>query len=234
MTLRQVLAALKSLGDEARRAHNTKAGAPDNQYGVKLGDIRTLAKTLKTNHTLALSLWDTGNVDAQLLATLLILPKALSADELDTLTRTVTCSQVADWLNAYVVKDHPEKDHLRARWMRSKDRWALRAGWNLTAGCVTKNAGDLDLPALLDRIENEMPKAKPEVQWTMNSTLAAIGIHHAKHRARAIAIGEQLGIYRDYPVSKGCTSPFAPIWINEMVRRQGKVAATSASPRRRG
>ena len=34
-------------------------------------------------------------------------------------------------------------------------------------------------------------------------------------------IGEKLGIYRDYPVSKGCTSPFAPIWINEMVRRQG-------------
>ncbi len=36
-----------------------------------------------------------------------------------------------------------------------------------------------------------------------------------------IAIGEMLGIYRDYPVSKGCTSPFAPIWIGEMVRRQG-------------
>jgi hypothetical protein len=37
---------------------------------------------------------------------------------------------------------------------------------------------------------------------------------------RAIAIGEKAGVYRDYPVSKGCTSPFAPIWINEMVRRQ--------------
>ncbi len=24
-----------------------------------------------------------------------------------------------------------------------------------------------------------MPKAKPEVQWTMNNTLGAIGIHHA-------------------------------------------------------
>ncbi|MFL2433585.1 MAG: DNA alkylation repair protein, partial [Vicinamibacterales bacterium] len=23
-----------------------------------------------------------------------------------------------------------------------------------------------------------------------------------------------------YPTSKGCTSPFAPIWINEMVGRQ--------------
>jgi hypothetical protein len=39
--------------------------------------------------------------------------------------------------------------------------------------------------------------------------------------ARALAIGEALGIYRDYPVSKGCTSPFGPIWINEMVKRQG-------------
>jgi hypothetical protein len=27
------------------------------------------------------------------------------------------------------------------------------------------------------------------------------------------------GIYRDYPVSKGGTSPFAAIWINAMVNR---------------
>ena len=40
-------------------------------------------------------------------------------------------------------------------------------------------------------------------------------------RERALAIGETLGVYRDYPVSKGCTSPFAPIWINAMVSRQG-------------
>ena len=40
-------------------------------------------------------------------------------------------------------------------------------------------------------------------------------------RKRAIAIGEKLGVYRDYPVSKGCTSPFAPIWIDYMVSRQG-------------
>jgi hypothetical protein len=35
-------------------------------------------------------------------------------------------------------------------------------------------------------------------------------------------MGEKMGIYRDYPVSKGCTSPFAPIWINEMVGRMEK------------
>ena len=78
--------------------------------------------------------------------------------------------------------------------------------------------------SFLDRIESEMANAAPEVQWTMNGTLAQIGIHFAKHRKRAIAIGEKLGIYRDYPCSKGCTSPFAPIWINAMVSRQASTA----------
>ena len=75
--------------------------------------------------------------------------------------------------------------------------------------------------ALLARIESEMAGAPPEAQWTMNMTLATIGIHFPKHRKRAVAIGEMLGIYRDWPVSKGCTSPFAPVWIQAMVSRQG-------------
>jgi 3-methyladenine DNA glycosylase AlkD len=105
--------------------------------------------------------------------------------------------------------------------MATDDRWAARAGWSLTAERVVKSPDGLDPSALLDRIESEMADAAPEVQWTMNNTLATIGIHAPKLRKRAIAIGEKLGIYRDYPVSKGCTSPFAPIWINAMVSRQG-------------
>jgi len=66
-----------------------------------------------------------------------------------------------------------------------------------------------------------MGGAAPEAQWTMNSCLAEIGIHFAQHRERALAVGEQLGVFRDYPTSKGCTSPFAPIWITALVARQG-------------
>jgi 3-methyladenine DNA glycosylase AlkD len=128
---------------------------------------------------------------------------------------------VAEWLIAYVVKQHADKEALRQKWMADDDRWAARAGWSLTAERVVKSPEGLDLPALLDRIESEMADADPEVQWTMNSALAEIGIHFPKLRKRAIAIGEKLGIYRDYPVSKGCTSPFAPIWINAMVSRKG-------------
>lgn len=221
MTVDEILAQLESLGNDARRAHNTKAGAPSNQFGVKLGDIRAMAKSIKTDHALALKLWDTGNVEAQLLATLIIKPRSLSAGELDRLTRTTTCAQVADWLNANVVAQHPEKEMLREKWMMAKDRWAARAGWNITASRVNQGADGLDLPALLDRIEKEMPRAVPEVQWTMNNTLGAIGIHHPKHRKRAVAIGEQIGLYRDWPVSKGCIPPYVPVWVEAIVKRGG-------------
>ena len=221
MTLEEALRQLESLGDAGVRAQNAKRGAGDNQFGVKRGDVRNLANTIKTNHELALSLWKTGNIDAQFLATLLIKVHLLSVDEMERMVRSVTFDWVADWLHSYVVKVHADKEALRKEWMTSDDRWATRAGWQLTAGRVAKSAEGLDLAALLDRIEKEMAAAAPEVQWTMNSCLAEIGIHFPKHRKRAIAIGEKLGIYRDYPCSKGCTSPFAPIWINEMVRRQG-------------
>jgi 3-methyladenine DNA glycosylase AlkD len=225
-TLEQALKQLESLGTEAVRKQNAKWAAGGiqpgaTQFGVKHGDIRSLAKTIGPDRGLALSLWETRNVDAQLLAVLLVRPKDLSADEVDRLVRSITFGWVADWLVNYVVKPHADKEALRQKWMADDDRWAARAGWSLTAERVAKSPDGLDLPALLDRIESVMGTADPAAQWTMNSALAEIGIHNPKLRKRAIAIGEKLGVYRDYPVSKGCTSPFAPIWISAMVSRKG-------------
>jgi len=220
-TLEDTLAQLKALGNDKVRAHNKKDGAGDKQFGVKLGDIRKIAAKIKSNDPLAMALWDTGILDARLLAILLIKPQKLTRDELDKMVRSVDFVQVADWFNSYVVKSHPDKESFRQSWMDDKDRWAARAGWSLTSERINKSPEGLDTVALLDRIESEMGGAAPEVKWTMNFCLAGIGINFPELRKRAIAIGEKLGAYRDYPVSKGCTSPFAPIWINEMVRRQG-------------
>lgn len=223
-TIKDLLTQLESKGNESRRKHNTKFGAPQNQFGVKSGDIRAIAKKIKAKpdekHALALKLWETGNVDAQFLAALLFNPKSLTAKDLDTLTRSTSFSHVADWLNAYIVAQHPEKDALRLKWMKDKNPWAARAGWNLTASAITKGTSEDNPEALLTRIEKELAKAKPEIQWTMNNTLAAIGIKHANLRKRALAIGEKIGLYKDWPVSKGCIIPYVPVWVEAMVKRK--------------
>src|SRR6516164_2614657 len=110
MTLNETLKQLKALGNEAVRKQNAKWGAGDNQFGVKHGDIRVLAKKIQSNPELAMPLWETGNVDAQLLATLLIKPKSLSAEMVDRMVRSISFAHVADWLTAYVVKQHSDKE----------------------------------------------------------------------------------------------------------------------------
>ena len=227
MNREETLQQLAALGNEKVRARNRKLGAGDNQFGVQMGDLRKVAAKIKKDHALALALWETGNLDARLLAVLVSEPQRLAAAELEAMVRAATFGWLADWLNAYVVKEHPGKEALRQKWMAPDTlrepggTWLARAGWSLTSGRINASPEGLDLPALLDRIEAEMPLAAPETQWTMNNCLAGVGIHFPELRERAIAIGERLGIFRDYPVSKGCTSPFAPIWIREMVRRKG-------------
>ncbi|WP_264537685.1 DNA alkylation repair protein [Flavobacterium sp. N1736] len=85
---KEILAQLKSLSNEKMIIHNKKFGAGDNQFGVKMGDIRALAKKIKTNHELALELWNTENVDARFLAILIIDPKKLSHDEINRLVKS--------------------------------------------------------------------------------------------------------------------------------------------------
>lgn len=223
MTTTELLSRLEALSNPTMKAHQIKAGAEESRlFGVKTGDIRTLAKKIKTNHSLGLELWKTRNHDARLLAILIMKPALLSVDELNEMAAELDLDWVADWFNSYLLKDTPHREQLRELWLKSENKWQARCGWSLLASKIAKGADGIDLEKVLDRIEREMPNAAPAVQWTMNFALAYTGIHHPAFRNRALEIGEKLGIYKDYPVSKGCTSPFAPIWINEMVSRQEK------------
>lgn len=217
MTLDQVMAELVTLEDPRMRAVNERHG---DDHGVNLTKLRALAKRLKVQHGLAVELWETGDTAARLLALLISRPKEFERDELDRMLRQARAPKVQDWLVNYVVKKSPHAEELRAAWFADPDPAVASAGWALTSERVAKSPEGLDLPALLDTIEAEMKDAPDRLQWAMNTCLAQIGIVHPEHRARALAIGERLAVLKDYPTPPNCTSPYAPAWINEMVRRR--------------
>ncbi len=221
MTVNEILTQLESLGDDARRKHNVKAGAPENQFGVKLGDIRPIAKKIKTDHELALKLWETGNVEAQLLATLIIKPKSLSANELDALTRSTTCA--GGRLAERVCRRTTSRQGSAAREVDDGEGPLGRPrGLELHRQPREQGKCCRPRPAGATRSHRERDAegaARGPVDHEQHT--GAIGIHHPQHRKRAIAIGEKIGLYRDWPVSKGCTPPYVPVWVDEMVKRQG-------------
>lgn len=215
-TLEDVMGELAGLEDPRIREVNQRHGG---DHGVNLTRLRGIAKRLKTQHDLALRLWATGDTAARLLAALVCRPKAFSAGELDTMVRDIGSAKLLDWFVVNMVKPGRHAEDLRVGWKDGTDLVG-RAGWSLTTERVARSAEGLDLEALLDQIEQEMKQAPARKQWAMNHCLAEIGIHHPQHRARAMAIGERLAVLIDYPASPGCTPPYAPLWIAEMVRRR--------------
>jgi 3-methyladenine DNA glycosylase AlkD len=216
-TVAEVMAELAALEDPRIREVNARHG---DDHGVNLGKLRAVAKRLKTQQELARELWETGDTAARLLATLICRPRAFEREELDVMVRQARTPKVHSWLVNYVVKKNPHAEELRVVWLADPDSAVASAGWELTTERVAKKPEGLDLPGLLDTIEAEMKDAPDQLQWAMNHCLAQIGIEHAEHRARAVDIGERLEVLKDYPTPPNCTSPFAPIWIAEMVKRQ--------------
>src|SRR5690625_5144864 len=104
--------------------------------------------------------------------------------------------------------------------MTDVDEDVAAAGWTLTSYLVAKGANNLNISGLLDRIEEQMQQTPDRLQWAMNECLANIGIHYPEYRARVIKIGERLAVLKDYPTPPNCTSPYAPVWIEEMVARK--------------
>lgn len=216
-TLDDVMAELASLEDPRIREVNQRHG---DDHAVNLTKLRAVAKRLKKNHDFALQLWGTGDSAARLLALLICRPKELSAAQLDAMLRQARTRKVHDWLVGYVVRKGPHAEELRVAWLDDADPVVAAAGWALTADRVVTTPEGLDLPGLLDVIEAQMADAHERLQWEMNTCLAQIGIDSPDLRARALDIGERLGVLRDYPTPPNCTSPFAPQWIGEMVRRK--------------
>lgn len=216
-TVGQVLAELKALEDPKILAVNARHG---DDHAVNLTKLRGLAKRLKKQPDLARELWATGDSAARLVAILVTRPKEYSATEYDEMLRDARTPKVRDWLLNYLIKKSPHAEELRLRWFEDSDVEVAAAYWDLTAERVVKKPEGLDLDTLLDLIESEMGEAAERLQWTMNTCLAQIGIHHPDFRVRAVEIGERLEVLKDYPTPPNCTSPYAPIWINEIASRQ--------------
>ena len=225
MSFDEVYAQLEAWGSEKRRAMYTRGGAGES-FGVLLGNLRGLAKQLKRDHPLALRLWATGNVDAMIMATMLLDPDQLSEAEATAMVEALTYHPLVDELTYTVLADAPFAETLRLRWMDAPEELLGRAGWDLVIARLQRGQlQGLDFDALLQKIEAEVKSAPKRKQDAMNRTLCEIGIRFPEWTQRCVALGERLGrLDPNECVPKGCTSSYAPEWIAAGIRlRQARV-----------
>ena len=187
---------------------------------TNLGDLRKIAKTIKTDQDLAMELWSTGKFYPRLLATLIMDNKGISQDLINTLDKDMhdhpfdERNQLMDWLMANQLMKNKKTTALIESWENSHSALQRRVFWYYQARLRwTGQTPPANTPELLTKIEANIAKEEPAVQWAMNFTAGWIGVYEKQFRTRCVDIGEKTGLYKDEMVSKGCTPNYLPAFI---------------------
>jgi 3-methyladenine DNA glycosylase AlkD len=133
-------------------------------------------------------------------------------------------SQLLDWTIANVIMKKSPLKAEASRWRLDPSLIKQRVYWSVQARSVRPANEELN-EELLSFIEVGLGTAPEKVQWNMNWCAAQIGIADERLRSRCIALGEKRRLYEDYPTPKGCTSPYLPYWIRDVVAKQAGKSA---------
>lgn len=197
MTANDVLARLKALGGESTKRTLMRHGAREPLFGVKVADLKVLQKQIKTDHALALELYDTGNYDAMYLAALVADLAAATKTQLRKWAKGAYCHGLSGYTVPWVAAESPFGRELALGWIDGDAEQVANAGWATYASvlAITPDAA-LDLPeieTLLDRVKNEIGGAPNRVRYAMNNFVIAVGCYVAPLLATAKAAAKRIG-----------------------------------------
>ena len=231
MELNETMTALEKLGNEQTRKTWLAHGATGELFGVRIGDMKTLLKSLKGRHDVALQLYATGNVDAMYLAGLVADGAKMSKKELNDWVKKARWSMHSDYTVPWVAAESPHARELALAWMDSPKEPIACAGWNTYSGIVsTRPDAELDLEeieGLLERVVRDINAADNRVRYCMNGFVIAVGAMVKPLHAKAKAAAKRLGTVKvDMPGD--CKVPNASGTIAKIVAmgRVGKKRKT--------
>ncbi|HEL2050802.1 TPA: DNA alkylation repair protein [Streptococcus suis] len=200
-----------------------KIGETKPYYGVPMGAISGIAKAYKNRLDLFAPLWQTGVLEAQYLAIQIAKnkPDHLPQADLENCLSEQVSVNVLDKLASIILSKRKDSRDWEETLLAQKPAIFQRIGWFLRAKYFAgRTASNQEIEETLDHIRQHLQTADPLVQWTMNQCLVEIAVAYPDYLKQGIAIGQELAVYADMKVPKGCTSAYAPDWIEALLRRK--------------
>ena len=167
---------LKSMGTAQNQKIYKRHGVTKKMYGVSYANLNKLKKQIKTDHELAIKLWNTGNNDAQVLATKIADPAQLTKTTINEWVKELGNYQLADAFADLVSQSKHAQDRAE-QWHKSKDEWVSRVGWALISrlAIAENDLKNAFFEPYLKIIKADIHKRKNRVRESMNWTVICIG-----------------------------------------------------------
>ncbi len=225
-TVAEVMSELAKKGSAQTRKTYARHGAAVEMFGVKIGDLKTIAKQIKGNQALALELYDSGNSDAMYLAGLVADGCQMTKKQLEAWVKAANWYLLAEYTVPWVAAESPHGRDLARKWIGSKTPCIASSGWATYASWISVRPDeDLDLDeirALLDHVASEIHQAPNRVRYTMNGFVIAVGAYVKPLLKQAKAAAKKIGEVSVDMGDTACQVPLATAYI-EKLEKTGRV-----------
>jgi 3-methyladenine DNA glycosylase AlkD len=220
MNATEVLAKLEKLGSDSYRRTMMRHGANEPLWGVKISELKKLQKQIKTDHELALELYETGIYDAQYLAGLIVDDQQMSKRDLQHWLTKSNCSAIAGTTVAWVTAESKFANELGMKWIDAKNENAAYAGWT-TLSCLVSITDDAELDLaelkqLLQRVEQTIHQERNLVRSAMNSFVISTGSYVTGLTKLALQVGKKIGTVSVDMGDTACVVPAAVEYIQKV------------------
>jgi 3-methyladenine DNA glycosylase AlkD len=194
VAVEDVVRELEQLGTGHNQDVYRKHGVSGNVFGVSLANLLALGEKYRGNHELALALWESGNHDARLLATMIADPAMVTSALAESWQKTLDNYVITDGFTGLIAKTTLCRKKME-RWTKAKAEWTSRAGFGLLAHLAMR---DGTIPneyfeGYLEIIAREIHARKNRTREAMNTALIAIGMRNPELERKALAAAERIG-----------------------------------------
>lgn len=222
-----VVEKLRSMGSPKVRDGMARfAITADRAFGIPVGDIRSLAKSLRgprlpkdqadaakrRNHALALDLWKTGWYEARMLACFVDEPSLVTPAQMDRWAKDFDSWAICDTACFHLFDKSPHAMAKVVEWAERDEEFVKRGAFALLASVAlhNKKAPDAIFADGLRLAELHADDARNFVKKAVSWALRGVGARRLTLKPRVLAIAERLAASPD-PARR---------WVGKVVRRE--------------
>jgi 3-methyladenine DNA glycosylase AlkD len=193
--VRSILAELESKGSARNRAGMARYGiVAKKAYGISVGDLRKMAKTIGRDHSLALDLWKTGWFEARMLAVFVDDPAKVTARQMDSWAKDFENWAICDTACFHLFDKTPLAWRKIEQWAPKKPEFVKRAAFALLASVALhdRNAPNASFAGSLRLIEGAANDDRNFVKKGVSWALRGIGHRNPAMRTAAMKTAKRL------------------------------------------
>lgn len=219
MNYTETMAELKKAGTTQNVKIYRRHGAVGDMFGVSFANLGKLKKKIKVDHDLALKLWDSGNMDARVLAVMVAEPDKLSSSTADSWVKELDYYIIADLFAGLVARTGFAENKMN-KWMKSKKEFVRQCGYSILASAL-KNGNvisDAQCEKILSVVEKEIHASPNRARYSMNTSLIAIGVYKPNLTKKATDTAGRIGKVEVDHGDTSCKTPDAAAYIKKTLQ----------------